>query len=494
MIFKTFRFRIILCYMALLSLTIFAFSFALYSQLKKVHHKGIDEYLCYNAHSIIAALDHCWEIEKEEARKEGIEPDSWSRINNINFLKIIQRWVEEEAPKTSLVQHNIIQILDPEGGVIAFSQNIPGSIIFPDEFLYSAIHGEKRYDTVSVTLPPKEELLLRLYTVPVFENGKLIYTLQLGRSFSAIKATLDNFKAQLFILLPLTVFLTGIIGTLLAKIVLRPIGDMVDTVNRITAKNLTLRLPVPSTNDEMQKLGDTFNEMLERIEKAFLSQKHFIQDASHELKTPITILKGDIEVALNRPRTPSEYESTLKSNLEEIERISRIVDNLLMLARFDDNASSMSKEPLDFAYMIDSVVDDISVMAEEKKIVIKKNLIQSGTVEGDKNQLKQLIVIILDNAIKYTNEGGSINVVLSKEDSLIKVVVEDTGEGIPARDLPQVFDRFFRVDRSRSTKGFGLGLSIAKSIVTRHNGSISIESSLNKGTSVTVAFKSIKSF
>lgn len=477
--------------MALLSLTIFAFSFALYSQLKKVHHKGIDEYLCYNAQSIIAAIDHCWEMEKEEARREGVEPDTWSRVDNINFLKIIQRWVKEEAPRSSLVQHNIIQILDPEGGVIAFSQNIPGSIIFPDEFLYSAMHGRKRYDTVSVALPDRDDLLLRVYTVPVFEKGQMIYTLQLARSFSAIQSTLDNLKAQLFILLPLTVFLTGIIGTLLAKVVLRPIGDMVDTVNKITAKSLALRLPVPSTKDEMQKLADTFNEMLDRLEKAFLSQKHFIQDASHELKTPITILKGDIEVALNRSRTVSEYESILRSNLEEIERISRIVENLLMLARFDDNAVAMKSEPVDFSSLVDSVVEDMSVMAQEKRIALEKRIMPGAVVRGDANRLKQVLVNVLDNAIKYTPERGrvAVNVTRDTENRLVTSVVEDTGEGIPLEDLPQVFDRFFRVDRSRSTMGFGLGLSIAKSIVSSHNGSISIESVLNRGTRVTVALK-----
>jgi len=293
---------------------------------------------------------------------------------------------------------------------------------------------------------------------------------------------LRNLEFSLLILLPLTVILTGLSGTFLVQLTLRPVDQMIETIHQITAENLKLRLTIPGTKDEIESLAKTFNKMIARLDEAFTSQRQFMEDISHELKTPLSVLKGELEVTLKRIRSSQEYETALHSSLEEVNRIAGIVENLLTLARFDAKTTTLQAQPLDLNLLIKDTVEAIQVLATQKNITLQLNSAHTVDILADRNQLKRLLLNILDNAIKYTQPGGKISIDLRQQKDTADIDITDTGIGIPEDDLPHIFDRFYRVDKSRSSVGFGLGLSIAQSIAMAHGGKICAKSNLPQGT------------
>ncbi|MCX5687348.1 MAG: ATP-binding protein [Candidatus Omnitrophica bacterium] len=289
-------------------------------------------------------------------------------------------------------------------------------------------------------------------------------------------------------LLPLTVFLTGIIGAFFAKVALNPVDRIIKDIHQITAQNLKKRTSIPDTNDEISRLADTFNDMLARLEYAFFSQRKFIEDLAHELKTPLAILKGEIEVALKKIRSKEEYENILKSSIEEINRISSIVENLLIFARFENDTVMLETKTLDITILLKSVVDDIKILAMQKNIKMSIKEQEKIVISGDADKLKRLFLNILDNAIKYNPQGGKVNISITKKNDSVHIRVSDTGIGIPEKDICHIFDRFYQVDKSGHQSGFGLGLSIARSIAEAHKGKIEAESTLNHGTTFIISF------
>jgi heavy metal sensor kinase len=350
----------------------------------------------------------------------------------------------------------------------------------------SELQKEKRFDNVSIEFSPGNPAIFRTLTMPVVENKKVAYIVQVASPLSSIQTALMNLKWTLFVLLPLTVFLTGVIGVFLAKIALNPVDKMIDVIHKITAENLKLKVNIPDTKDEIKRLADTFNEMLARLEHAFSSQRQFIEDFAHELKTPLAVLKGEMEVSLKKIRSTEEYESVLLSNLEEVNRINKIVEDLLMLARFDSSAIVLEKKPLEISGLVNVIVNDIKVLADQKNISINFSAQGKITIYGDENQMKRLFINLLDNAIKYTQRNGKVIVSTKPVEDYARIEISDTGTGIPADEVKHVFDRFYRQDKSRHKPGFGIGLSIAKSIVDAHKGKIEVESRVNQGTTFTV--------
>jgi len=279
-----------------------------------------------------------------------------------------------------------------------------------------------------------------------------------------------------------------VVGVFLAGIALRPVDAMIKTIHQITAENLKLRITIPDTKDEIKHLADTFNDMLERLDKTFTSQQQFLQDISHELKTPLTIIRGEIEVILKKKRSPEEYERVLKSALEEINRVSRIFENLLVLARFDSKKISLELKSLDVNNVIKDILEDTEQIARQKNIKITFFPVSPAVFRADEYSIRRLVLNLLDNALKYTPAGGDIHISTSRGNNLVVITVSDTGPGISPEALPQIFDRFYRADASRRSDGFGLGLSIVKSIVQAHNGTIDVKSSPGRGTTFLVSF------
>ncbi len=322
------------------------------------------------------------------------------------------------------------------------------------------------------------------------EMGRIFY-IRVGQSLSPLQKA----RRQLLILLaiagPGALLLGSYGGLLLANQVLNPVARLTRTAEEIEASDLSKRVPLPPQKDELSRLAGTFNRMIARLQGAFERQRQFTADASHEMRTPLAVMRGDIEIALRRERTPEEYRSVLTSNLEEIIRLSRLVEDLLMLARADADQSALRYAPVNIGELCTQVTEYLHPLASEKGLQWTYECPTNAplTIKGDAQRLKQMLLNLLDNAIKYTPQNGEIKLSLVEESNDAVLRVADTGRGIPAEDLPYIFERFFRHSRSTSDKGaqgFGLGLSIVKWIVTSHGGTISAASEASKGTTFTV--------
>jgi heavy metal sensor kinase len=263
---------------------------------------------------------------------------------------------------------------------------------------------------------------------------------------------------------------------------------------RISAESLSSRLDVTNPRDELGRLGATINDLLTRLETSFTQQQRFIADASHELRTPLAVLRGETEVALTKPRTIDEYEDSLSLIKDEAERLSRIVEDLFILARQPiDAPAALLKKPLSLSELVRDCARAAHVLALGKGVRLKtENNPDAIVLNGDEELLKRMILYLLDNAVKYTPRGGEISIGLARQNGNAHIVVRDTGIGISQVDQLHVFDRFYRVDkaRSRAHGGAGLGLSIVQWIVDAHEGKIEVQSTPGKGTEFIVELPS----
>jgi signal transduction histidine kinase len=278
---------------------------------------------------------------------------------------------------------------------------------------------------------------------------------------------------------------SGLGGYFLASRALAPIDQMTRTAQRISAEDLSARLNLPSTNDEVGRLAATFDHMLARLDEAFQRERQFTADASHELRTPLAAMQAIIGVIRAERRKPQDYELALDDLAEETDRLRSLTENLLLLARRDTNQPMVFDE-VDIALLLRDLSDSLRPLAEKKGLSLVSNLPERLMINGDSDGLIRLFVNLLDNAIKYT-PSGSITISMSlPANNMLTVAITDTGVGIPANDLPHIFDRFYRVERSRATRGSGLGLAIAAEIVQAHRGTIEVTSNPGEGTTFSV--------
>jgi heavy metal sensor kinase len=292
----------------------------------------------------------------------------------------------------------------------------------------------------------------------------------------------------LLLAVPVALLVSGGWSYLMALTALAPMERLRRSTEAITAARLDRRLPVANAHDELGRLTQTINAMIARLERSFLEIRRFTADASHELRTPLTIIRTDVEVALDKHLSPEEYRDLLGSILEECERLTRLIEQLLALAREDAGAGATAFQALDLSALIEQVVEDMRPLAEARGLALLIAVNARLSIAGDESRLRQVFYNLLDNAIKYTPEGGAIAVRAQWADRIPVVTVRDTGIGIPPEHLPHVFDRFYRVDkaRSRAQGGTGLGLSIARGIIEAHGGHIELASTPGQGTTCIV--------
>lgn len=312
--------------------------------------------------------------------------------------------------------------------------------------------------------------------------------ISVGYPVSEIESTLKDLFSSLVITLPGVLFLSVLGGWFLAKYSLQPIDDIARSAKDITAHNLSQRLPMPPVNDEVARLTETLNDMIARLEASFRQIQQFTGDASHELRTPLAILMGELEVALHSPKTLEEYQDILISALEEVIRLSKVVELLLELSRAESGQVEMHFELVKVDSLLNDIYEDAMILSEEREIGIQYECEKDVEVYGDKVRLHQAFLNIIDNAIKYTPNNGRITMKLWREKNSAVVSISDTGVGIPSQDINNIFDRFYRVDKARSqdVRGHGLGLAIVKWAIEAHRGSIDIQSDIGKGTIFTV--------
>ncbi len=331
---------------------------------------------------------------------------------------------------------------------------------------------------------------IRFINVPLYDSQGQQYLLQLGFPLTPIYDSMDQFIIVLAIWTPVVLALALLGGWLMARRTLRPVGEIAAAARQITASNLALRIGVRGSNDELDQLAATFNQMIARLEHSFDQIRQFTANVSHELRTPLTAMQGETELALMSSSSREDLRRTLESNLEEINRMSRMVNDLLTLAQAEAGEIRLDFAPVALDALAADLVDQMKPLAEEKGLQLEMGATGRVIALGNEPRLRQLVLNLLDNAIKYTTAGGRIHVAVSQDDSSAVLCVSDTGVGIPEADLPRIFERFYRVDRARSktVEGVGLGLSIAKWIVGAHNGEIKVYSTPGQGTTFRIQF------
>ena len=332
--------------------------------------------------------------------------------------------------------------------------------------------------------------------MPFLRNKKLVKLIQVGTSLQAVNETMKNLKIFLYTGIPAILILATLVGFFMARRALNPVSKITQTARVISNGNdLSKRIPVPSAQDEIGKLVVTFNDMLERLENSFVHMRQFSSDASHELRTPLTVLKGQSELTLNKPRTANEYQEVLSSNLEEINYMSKVLEDLFALSKADENNIRLDYNPMNLGAIIEEVCKHAAILADEKNIKIMIAYLEPVQINGDEVRLRQMIWNILHNGVKYTPEGGNIKISLQNREGDALLTVEDSGIGISKENLPNIFNRFYRVDkvRSRSEGGSGLGLSISRYIVEAHKGQIEVHSQLGEGTKFKITLPKLES-
>jgi len=464
-LFKTIKFKMTLWYVAILGIILSCFSLFLYFTLADSLYKGVDNKIRTMAEIVVSSTRSPLGVGTSTADLDQIMTERFG-------IRPLGRF---------------IQILDESGRIGDRSTNLRDvQIPISVQTMKAASKGVITFETVQVM----GKYSLRIVTMPIIENEKMVGIVQVGSSLEGVEEALHQLLLILLIAVPAALLIASAGGLFLANKALRPVDAITRIARSIGSGDLSQRIRIKRVNDELGRLASTFNEMIAKLEKSFRQVRRFTADASHELKTPLTILRGEVEVGLKKKRGLEEYRRILASNLEEINRMSRIVEDLLTLSRADMGELTMEREEIELSALAREVWRDLRLLAKKKRIQLQ--FMDNGftRVEGDPLFLRQLILNLTENGLKYTPARGEVAVKVKgdRDQGVVRLLVTDTGVGIPQKDLKRIFDRFYRVDgaRSRETGGTGLGLSICQWIAQAHKGRIAVESKVGKGSTFTV--------
>ncbi|MFN3650491.1 MAG: ATP-binding protein [Armatimonadota bacterium] len=378
-----------------------------------------------------------------------------------------------------------VQVVDPQGNVYERSDGLNSH---PLPVTPDALRRGLQGLTTIETIPGLAEHPVRIVTVPVRMGERIPFLVQAGTSLEGVEAALQRAGWVLILLTPL-VFLLALAGNwLVIGRTLRRVDDLTRTALDIQGSNLRRRIEHPGADDEIGRLARAFDQMIARLDRSFQQVRQFSADASHELKTPLTVIRGEAEVALRRPASPEEYQRSLRTILDSAERMSEVVESLLLLARADSGQALIRREPVELSSLTVATVEDVEPLARRQGVMVEFEEVDDVTISGDPLWLRQVLVNLVSNGIKYTPAGGTVTVSLRREDGTALLEVRDTGIGIPEAHLPHIFDRFYRVDegRARTAGGAGLGLSITRWAVEAHDGEISVDSEAGRGSTFRV--------
>ncbi|HWF07030.1 MAG TPA: ATP-binding protein [Bryobacteraceae bacterium] len=326
-----------------------------------------------------------------------------------------------------------------------------------------------------------------------FSVGGDLFHLRIASSIQPINHTLDILRLLLLGLIPLVVAIACAGGAWLSRRALKPVDEITSAARAVAIDNLSLRLRTPRTGDELERLTEVWNTMLGRLEGAVRTLSQFAADASHELRTPLAVIRTSAELALRRARSPEAYRSSLEEISDEAERMTRLVEDLLFLARGDARAAEMPVEPLDLDPLVSGICSELTSLAGTKQIRLHPVSAGEGpaVVSGNPAALRRLLLVLLDNAIKYSHPDSDVIVTTARAGDLATVTVQDFGIGIGAADQPHIFNRFYQADKARSDAGFGLGLALADSIARAHDAAIVVTSVEGFGSTFEVKFKAV---
>jgi heavy metal sensor kinase len=383
-------------------------------------------------------------------------------------------WAGTQHPDEHGDEVRVYELWSPGGEKL---QRFGSDVTLPP-FAIAAVDSTYQYQTVTV-----DERRWRTVASLVMAGNQTV-VLRVARSEEPLQEELDEILAVLILGLPLVVALAGLGGYLLAKRALAPIDHLASDARRITAERLHERLTTSNPNDEIGRLTGVINDTFARLEESFDQLRRFTADASHELRTPLAVVRGIGEAAVSERRSPVEYEESIGSILEEIDRMSRLVDTLLRLSHGDAGSIRLSREIVDLGQLARDVAASLGILAEERKQSITFDIGEDVMASIDRLILREALVNILDNAIKYSPAGASIAIRVRRQNELALIAIADEGSGIPPSQRQRIFDRFFRIDEARSREhgGAGLGLAIAKWAVEMHGGEITVDERATGGS------------
>jgi two-component system OmpR family sensor kinase len=316
------------------------------------------------------------------------------------------------------------------------------------------------------------------------------YLLQIGTRLKPINDALETFLWVMLMLLPVTVAVSGVAGSVMAQRTLRPVAEVTHAAQLITASNLSQRIPASGRGDELEELAETFNAMIARLQASFQQMNDFAANVSHELRTPLQAIQGETELALMSRVPLAECRRVLESNLEEIDRLNRMIRNLLVLAQADAGEVQPRLEAMDLNELVRDLTEQMQVVAQARGVELRAVTSAPVPLKADSLRLRQMVLNLMDNALKYTPSGGRIEVRVERHGGQARVQVRDSGIGIAEEDLPRIFERFYRADKSRArglADGCGLGLPMVKWVAELHHGQVEVTSTLGAGSSFTVS-------
>jgi heavy metal sensor kinase len=448
-IFKSIKFRLTVSYLIAILVLLVAFGTVAYFMLSKNLYRNLDEAL----------------------RARVSELGSSIKLENGQII------FEQKF-------NDLVFIYNADGALL---QRLGPNFRFPniEKIVQQALLGQGSFLTTSTT----EGQDVRLYGAPFNVDSRTRIAIIVGRLPQDIQSMLRIFRGVTIYSALAVLLLAGIGGMFLANQTLKPVHRITDIARGIGEGDLSQRIDIQS-DDEMGRLASTLNGMIARLEEAFNRQKQFAADASHELRTPLAVIQAESSLALDKKRTQAEYRKSLDLVSQEVAYMSEVIGKLLQLARSDAGSEQLNLWDVNLRDLWAELASDMEALALEKGLHVLEGPMDNLSVKGDKVKLRQLFMNILDNAIRYTPSGGSITGSIIRKEGNAVVSISDTGMGISAEHLPFIFDRFYRVDKSRTRAegGTGLGLAIAGSIAKTHGGEIQIESQVGKGSTFHVIF------
>jgi heavy metal sensor kinase len=446
-VLKSIKFRLTLWYLIAIVILLVVFGTVAYYLLSKNLYRNLDESLRARVIELVGSI-----------KIEGSRVEFEQKVNEL------------------------VMVYDADGALI---QRLGPNVEFEniDKTVREALFGKSSFVSASTPNGPD----VRLYAAPHNVDSQTRVAIVVGRLPNDILSMLAIFRMVILNSSLLLLFLAGVGGLFLAERTLKPVERITDIARGIGESDLSRRIDVES-DDELGRLSETLNEMIGRLEDAFMKQRQFVADASHELRTPLAVIQAESSLVLEKSRTEPEYRKALELVSQEVSFMSDIVGKLLLLARSDAGTEPMEYQTVDVAGLLTELVQDVDVLAQDKDQTLSAAPMESMTVRGDRTKLKQLFLNILDNAVRYTPAGGRIACTLVRQDGKAVASIADSGIGIAAEHLPFIFDRFYRVDKARTYTegGTGLGLAIASSIAKMHGGEIKVESREGAGTTFTV--------
>ncbi len=377
----------------------------------------------------------------------------------------------------------VVILMDNTGNIVGSSVTVDRS----DKKLSQLFEQVSKTNSPHITDHFISDLKMRFWIDPIFKNDQLLGVVFVGHPIDVIEKSLNNLLLMLGVIFVVFLIPTVFGGYLLAKSAIQPITSISEKLKKISSENLDERVETPNTNDEIKELAVTFNSLFDRLSFAFKRERQFIGDVAHELKTPLATQRSNIEVILAKDRDKKEYMKALSENLVDNNRMSATLDNILNLA-WSEAEVTTHFEIFNLSELVEEIRDLATKMATSKNIKIIGETAPDIKIHGKRDKLFHAVLNIVDNAIKYTNDQGTVTVSLHKTPKKIHLQIKDNGIGIAKKDLPHVFERFYRGTKNEKTSGSGLGLAIAQAIISSHHGKIDIKSLIGHGTTISISF------